>query len=73
MAASRRSFGWCPAWNGAWIVPIRKDIENRNNAQKQATAEQEQQKAEVIETFANYRTNFHLKKNQPLMQVRRKN
>ena len=34
--------------------------------QKQATAEQEEQKAEVIETFGNYRTNFQLNTQPPM-------
>jgi hypothetical protein len=44
----------------AVAVSVVQDIENRNDAQKQATAEQEEQKAEAIETFNNYRTNFPL-------------
>ena len=50
----------------AVAVSVEQDIENRNDAQKQATAEQEQQKAEVIETFANYRTNFQLNTQPPM-------
>ena len=41
-------------------VSVEQDIENRNDAQKQATAEQEEQKAEMVESFDNYRTNFQL-------------
>jgi hypothetical protein len=47
-------------------VSVEQDIENRNDAQKQATAEQEEQKAEVIETFGNYRTNFQLNTQPPM-------
>ena len=50
----------------AVAVSVVQDIGNRNDAQKQATAEQEQQKAEVIETFANYRTNFQLNTQPPM-------
>ena len=50
----------------AVAVSVEQDIENRNDAQKQATAEQEQQKDEVIETFANYRTNFQLNTQPPM-------
>jgi len=37
-----------------------QDIENRNDVEKQATAQNEEQKAEMAETFGNYRTNFTL-------------
>lgn len=47
-------------------VSVEQDIENRNDAQKQATAEQEEQKAEVVETFDNYRTNFQLNTQPPM-------
>ena len=50
----------------AVAVSIEQEIENRNDAQKQATAAQEQQKAEVVETFGNYRTNFQLNVQPPL-------
>ena len=47
-------------------VSVEQDIENRNDAQKQATAEQEEQKAEIVETFDNYRTNFQLNTQPPM-------
>lgn len=47
-------------------VSVEQDIENRNDAQKQATAEQEEQKAEAIEALSNYRTNFQLNTQPPL-------
>lgn len=47
-------------------VSVEQDIENRNDAQKQATAEQEEQKAETVEAFDNYRTNFQLNTQPPL-------
>lgn len=50
----------------AVAVSVEQDIENRNDAQKQATAEQEEQKAEVIEAFGNYRTNFQLNTQPPM-------
>lgn len=45
-------------------VSVEQDIENRNDRQKQATAEQEEQKAEMVETFGNFRKDFQLN-NQP--------
>jgi hypothetical protein len=50
-------------------VSVEQDIENRNDAQKQATAEQEEQKAEIVETFGNYRTNFQLRAQPPLFST----
>ena len=50
----------------AVAVSVVQDIENRNDAQKQATAVQEQQRAEVVEAFGNYRTNFQLNAQPPL-------
>jgi hypothetical protein len=50
----------------AVAVSVVQDIENRNDVQKQATADQEEQKAEVIEAFGNYRTNFQLNTQPPL-------
>lgn len=47
-------------------VSVEQDIENRNDEQKQATAVQEEQKAEVVEAFGNYRTNFQLNTQPPL-------
>lgn len=41
-------------------VSVEQDIENRNDRQKQATAEQEEQKAEMVESFDNFRTSFQL-------------
>lgn len=46
-------------------VSVMQDIENRNDAQKQAAADQEEQKAEVVEAFGNYRTNFQLNTQSP--------
>ena len=50
----------------AVAVSIEQEIENRNDAQKQALATQEQQKADVVEAFGNYRTNFQLNAQPPL-------
>jgi hypothetical protein len=50
----------------AVAVSVEQDIENRNDAQKQAVAAQEQQKAEVVEAFGNYRTNFQLNTQPPM-------
>ncbi|MGA2279433.1 MAG: hypothetical protein ABSG80_03935 [Verrucomicrobiota bacterium] len=50
----------------AVAVSVEQDIENRNDAQKQAVADQEEQKAEVVETFDNYRTNFQLNTQPPM-------
>ena len=41
-------------------VSVEQDIENRNDQQKQATAEQEDQKAEMVESLGNFRTTFKL-------------
>lgn len=46
-------------------VSVEQDIENRNDRQKQATAEQEEQKAEMVESFDNYRTSFQLNTQPP--------
>jgi hypothetical protein len=45
-----------------------QDIENRNDVEKQTTARNEEQKAEMAETFGNYRTNFPLLSQPPLFQ-----
>jgi hypothetical protein len=50
----------------AVAVSVEQDIENRNDAQKQAVAAQEQQKAEVVEAFSNYHTNFQLNTQPPM-------
>ena len=50
----------------AAAVSVEQDIENRNDAQKQAVATQEEQKAEMVEAFDNYRTNFQLNTQPPL-------
>ena len=50
----------------AVAVSVVQDIENRNDAQKQAASDQEEQKAEVIEAFSNYRTNFQLNTQPPV-------
>jgi hypothetical protein len=47
-------------------VSVEQDIENRNDEQKQAAADQEEQKAEVVEAFGNYRTNFQLNTQPPV-------
>jgi hypothetical protein len=44
----------------ALAVSVEQDIENRNDQQKQQTADQEEQKAEAVEAFGNYRTAFQL-------------
>ncbi|HTR40295.1 MAG TPA: hypothetical protein VMH87_01595 [Pseudomonadales bacterium] len=44
----------------ALAVSVEQDIENRNDLQKQQTADQEEQKAEAVEAFGNYRTAFQL-------------
>jgi hypothetical protein len=46
-------------------VSVEQDIENRNDQQKQATAGQEEQKAEMVESFDNYRTSFQLNTQPP--------
>jgi hypothetical protein len=46
-------------------VSMEQDIENRNDQQKQATAEQEEQKAEMIESLNNFRTSFQLNTQPP--------
>jgi hypothetical protein len=46
-------------------VSVEQDIENRNDQQKQATAEQEEQKAEMVESFDNFRTSFQLNTQPP--------
>jgi hypothetical protein len=49
----------------AVAVSTEQDIENRNDQQKQATAEQEEQRAEMIESFDNFRTSFKLNTQPP--------
>jgi hypothetical protein len=44
---------------------VEQDIENRNDQQKQATAEQEEQKAEMVESLGNFRTTFQLNTQPP--------
>jgi hypothetical protein len=46
-------------------VSVEQDIENRNDQQKQATAEQEEQKAEMVESLGNFRTTFQLNTQPP--------
>ncbi len=46
-------------------VSVEQDIENRNDQQKQATAEQEEQKAEMVESLGNFRTTFQLNTQAP--------
>jgi hypothetical protein len=52
----------------AGTVSLVQDIENRNDVEKQSTARSEQQRAEMVETFGNYRTNFTLITQPPLFQ-----
>jgi hypothetical protein len=49
----------------AVAVSTEQDIENRNDQQKQQTAEQEEQKAEMVESFGNYRSSFQLNTQPP--------
>ena len=46
-------------------VSVEQDIENRNDQQKQATAEQEEQKAEMVESLGNFRASFQLNTQPP--------
>jgi hypothetical protein len=46
-------------------VSVEQDIENRNDQQKQATAGQEEQKAEMTESLGNFRTSFQLSTQPP--------
>lgn len=46
-------------------VSVEQDIENRNDQQKQATAEQEEQKAEMVESLSNFGTAFQLNTQAP--------
>lgn len=46
-------------------VSVEQDIENRNDQQKQAIAEQEEQKAEMVESLGNFRTSFQLNTQPP--------
>jgi hypothetical protein len=46
-------------------VSEEQDIENRNDRQKQKTAEEEEQKAEMVESFGNFRTSFQLNTRPP--------
>ena len=52
----------------AGTIGAMQDIENRNDVEKQATAQNEEQKAEMVETFGNYRTNFTLLSQPPIFQ-----
>ncbi|MCI0537823.1 MAG: hypothetical protein L0Z50_21625 [Verrucomicrobiales bacterium] len=47
-----------------------QDIENRNNAEKQIQARREEQKAEMLETFGNYRATFQLNTQPPVFPER---
>ncbi|MCI0539168.1 MAG: hypothetical protein L0Z50_28505 [Verrucomicrobiales bacterium] len=47
-----------------------QDIENRNNAEKQIQARREEQKAEMLETFGNYRATFPLNTQPPVFPER---
>jgi len=46
-------------------VSVEQDIENRNDQQKQATANQEQQQAEMVESLGKFRTTFQLNTQPP--------
>jgi hypothetical protein len=46
-------------------VSMEQDIENRNDRQKQQTAEQEEQKAEMVESFDNFRSSFQVNTQPP--------
>ena len=50
----------------ATTLALVQDIENRNDADKQVRARREEQKAEILETFGNYRTTFQLNTQPPL-------
>jgi hypothetical protein len=52
----------------ALALSLVQDIENRNDIEKQSAARREEQKAEMVETFQNYRTNFTLNTRPPLFQ-----
>jgi hypothetical protein len=52
----------------AGTLSMVQDAENRNDTEKQATARNEEQKAEMAETFGNYRTNFTLITQPPIFQ-----
>jgi hypothetical protein len=49
----------------AGTLSMVQDIENRNDTEKQAKAQNEEQQAELIETFGNYQTNFTLSTEPP--------
>ncbi len=50
----------------ALALSLVQDIENRNDLEKQTAARREEQKAELVETFQNYRTNFTLNTKPPV-------
>jgi hypothetical protein len=50
----------------ALALSLVQDIENRNDLEKQAKARREEQQAEMLETFGNYRKTFHLNTAPPL-------
>jgi hypothetical protein len=50
----------------AVALSVVQDIENRNDLEKQTAARREEQKAEIVEAFQNYRTNFTLNTRPPL-------
>jgi hypothetical protein len=49
----------------AGTLSMVQDIENRNDSEKQAKAQNEEQQAEFIEAFGNYQTNFTLNTDPP--------
>jgi hypothetical protein len=50
----------------ALALSLVQDIENRNDLEKQAKARREEQQAEMLETFGNYRKTFKLNTTPPL-------
>lgn len=54
----------------ALSLSLVQDIENRNNVEKQIQARREEQKAEMSETFGNYRATFQLNTQPPVFPER---
>ena len=54
----------------ALSLSLVQDIENRNTVEKQIQAGREEQKAEMLESFGNYRTTFQLNTQPPLFPER---
>jgi hypothetical protein len=53
----------------AVAVSMAQDIENRNDREKQTTAAQEEQKAEMVESFDNFRARFQLNTQPPQFPI----